>query len=87
MRGERPVIRSDGKFVRDYFYVEDGAAAYMLLAEKLAADRALGGEAFNFSNEIQITVIELVRRILGLMGPSWSRTSATRRPTRSATSI
>ena len=36
LRGERPVIRSDGKFIRDYFYVEDGAAAYMLLAERLA---------------------------------------------------
>ena len=36
VRGQRPVIRSDGKFIRDYFYVEDGAAAYMLLAEKLA---------------------------------------------------
>ena len=35
LRGERPVIRSDGQFVRDYFYVEDGAAAYMLLAEQL----------------------------------------------------
>ena len=35
VRGERPVIRSDGKFIRDYFYVEDGAAAYMLLAERL----------------------------------------------------
>ncbi len=33
LRGQRPVIRSDGQFVRDYFYVEDGAAAYMLLAE------------------------------------------------------
>ncbi len=38
LRGERPVIRSDGQFVRDYFYVEDGAAAYMLLAEKLLSD-------------------------------------------------
>ena len=37
LRGERPVIRSDGTFVRDYFYVEDGAAAYLLLAEQLAA--------------------------------------------------
>ena len=36
LRGERPVIRSDGQFIRDYFYVEDGAAAYMLLAEQLA---------------------------------------------------
>ncbi len=37
LRGERPVIRSDGSYIRDYFYVEDGAAAYMLLAEKMAA--------------------------------------------------
>ena len=35
LRGQRPVIRSDGQFVRDYFYVEDGAAAYMHLAEAL----------------------------------------------------
>ncbi len=66
-RGRRPVIRSDGKFIRDYFYVEDGAAAYMLLAEKLAADPDLAGEAFNFSNEIQLTVLDLVSRILKLM--------------------
>src|SRR5262249_50642553 len=51
LRSQRPVIRSDGNFVRDYFYVEDGAAAYMLLAERLAADPSLRGEAFNFSNE------------------------------------
>jgi len=68
LRGQRPVIRSDGKFIRDYFYVEDGAIAYMLLAEKLAADPGLKGRAFNFSNEIQITVRELVDRILGHMG-------------------
>lgn len=64
IRGERPIIRSDGKFIRDYFYVEDGAAAYMTLAEKLNDDQELIGEAFNFSNEIQITVIELVNKIL-----------------------
>ena len=59
-----PVIRSDGQFVRDYFYVEDGAAAYMLLAEQLAARPELRGQAFNFSNEIQVTVLDLVDRIL-----------------------
>ena len=64
LRGERPVIRSDGKFVRDYFYVEDGAAAYMRLAESMAADPTLHGQAFNFSNEIQVTVLEIVERIL-----------------------
>ncbi len=67
LRDERPVIRSDGSYIRDYFYVEDGAAAYMLLAEKLGANPTLKGEAFNFSNEIQVTVLELVERILGLM--------------------
>jgi len=67
LRGQRPVIRSDGTFIRDYFYVEDGAIAYMLLAEKLAADPALKGRAFNFSNEIQITVRQLVDQISGLM--------------------
>jgi CDP-glucose 4,6-dehydratase len=67
LRGQRPIVRSDGDYVRDYFYVEDGAAAYMLLAEALAADRALAGQAFNFSNEVQVTVLELVRRILRAM--------------------
>jgi len=67
IRGDRPVIRSDGTFVRDYFYVEDGAAAYMTLAEWLAINPEGRGEAFNFSNEEQITVTDLVRQILGLM--------------------
>jgi CDP-glucose 4,6-dehydratase len=68
LRGERPVIRSDGTLIRDYFYVEDGAAAYMLLAERLADDRAMAGAAYNFSNEMQLTVREIVERILAKMG-------------------
>ena len=67
LRGKRPVIRSDGKFVRDYLYVDDGAAANMLLAERLASDNTLIGQAFNFSNESQATVQEVVERILKLM--------------------
>jgi CDP-glucose 4,6-dehydratase len=67
LRGQRPVIRSDGLNERDYFYVEDGAAAYTELAEHLARDRGLAGEAFNFSNEIQVTVLDLVERILRVM--------------------
>lgn len=68
VRGDRPVIRSNGKHIRDYFYVEDGAAAYLLLAEQLAANPNLRGEAFNFSNETQVTVLELVRQLLDAMG-------------------
>ena len=67
IRGERPVIRSDGKYVRDYFYVEDGAEAYILLAERLMRDAKLHGTAFNFSNEAQITVLDLVNVILRKM--------------------
>jgi CDP-glucose 4,6-dehydratase len=67
LHGQRPVIRSDGLYIRDYFYVEDGAAAYMLLAEQLARRPELYGQAFNFSNELQVTVLELVQRILALM--------------------
>jgi len=68
VRGERPVIRSDGQFTRDYLYVEDGARAYLLLAEQLAARPALAGEVFNFSYEHRMTVLELVARILDVMG-------------------
>lgn len=72
LRGQSPVIRSDGSFVRDYFYVEDGAAAYMHLAESLAKNPDLRGEAFNFSNELQVTVLDLTHKILSLMGSDLS---------------
>lgn len=68
LRGQHPIIRSDGEYIRDYFYVEDGAAAYMLLAEQLAARPELKGQAYNFSNEIQVSVREIVERILKAMG-------------------
>jgi len=68
LRGKRPVIRSDGNYVRDYLYVEDGGAAYMLLAEHLSDNPSLRGQAFNFSNEVRISVREVVERILSLMG-------------------
>jgi CDP-glucose 4,6-dehydratase len=67
LRGQRPIIRSDGHYVRDYFYAEDGAAAYMLLAECLAQNSEIRGQAFNFSNETPVAVLDLVRRILALM--------------------
>jgi CDP-glucose 4,6-dehydratase len=64
---EPPTIRSDGTYIRDYFYVKDAALAYMYLAEKME-DSQIHGEAFNFSNELQIPVLELVQKILKLMG-------------------
>ena len=68
LRGQRPIIRSDGEFVRDYFYVEDGAAAYMLLAEQLEQNPQIAGRAYNFSNQTQAKVIDLAKKIIFLMG-------------------
>lgn len=56
------LIRSDGKFVRDYVYVEDVVNGYLLLAEKLK-DLKLGGEAFNFSDENPITVLDVLTKL------------------------
>ncbi|MDJ0702085.1 MAG: GDP-mannose 4,6-dehydratase [Leptolyngbyaceae cyanobacterium MO_188.B28] len=68
---EKPVsIRSDGSYIRDYFYVKDGVLAYLHLAEQMDRSEILG-EAFNFSNELQITVLELVQKILKLMDKSY----------------
>jgi len=67
LNGERPIIRSDGTYIRDYFYVKDGALAYKTLAEKMY-ELDIHGESFNFSNEIQVTVLELVEKLIEIMG-------------------
>lgn len=66
---EAPIIRSDGTFVRDYFYVRDAVEAYLQLAERLP-DEQFVGQAFNFGTETPMSVIDLVRHILNLMGKS-----------------
>jgi len=60
VRGERPVIRSDGTLTRDYLYVVDGVRAYLRLAEALERDPSLAGTAFNFSSESPLSVLDLV---------------------------
>jgi len=69
LRGDRPIIRSDGRYVRDYIYVSDVARAYLSVADGLA-DSALHGQAFNFSPERPVDVLELVALITTLMGCS-----------------
>jgi len=66
LRNQRPVIRSDGTLIRDYVYVLDVVDAYLTLAEKMG-DPAIHGEAFNFSSESQLSVLDLTRAILRLM--------------------
>ncbi len=65
LNGERPIIRSDGKFVRDYFYVNDAVSAYLQLAERLPSEE-FSGEAFNFGTETPMSVVEVVEMVLRL---------------------
>lgn len=67
IRGERPLIRSNGRFVRDYLFVREAADAYLLLAERLTSQPALRGEAFNFSQERPMTVLEMVHAVLAAL--------------------
>jgi CDP-glucose 4,6-dehydratase len=68
MRGERPVIRSDGTMTRDYLYVGDGVKAYMLLGELLSHSESVRGQAYNFSLDNPISVLELVALIQKVAG-------------------
>jgi dTDP-glucose 4,6-dehydratase len=67
---EPPILRSDGRFTRDFLYIEDAAEAHLDLAEQLSRDESLSGEVFNFSDESQIEVLALVERIIQLSGSS-----------------
>jgi CDP-glucose 4,6-dehydratase len=67
LRDQRPVIRSDGSFVRDYFYVRDAVDAYLLLAERMD-DPKFHGQAFNFGTETPMSVLEMVAAILKRIG-------------------
>jgi CDP-glucose 4,6-dehydratase len=68
LKGERFVIRSDGQFVRDFLYVKDAANAYLRVAEGLAVDPSLAGEAFNFGLGLRLTVLELTELVLKMLG-------------------
>ena len=67
-QGRPPVLRSNGRFTRDFLYIKDAAEVQLLLAERLASDSSLYGEAFNFSYEVELEVIDIVRRLTELAG-------------------
>lgn len=66
--GRRLTLRSDGKFTRDFLYIEDGVSVQIGLAERLIEKADIKGEAFNFSYEVEIDILELVAKIFGLVG-------------------
>lgn len=65
--GQRPQIRSNGLYTRDYIYVQDVVDAYLALAVH-CTDAGVRGEAFNFSPQTRLSVLEVARTIQRLMG-------------------
>lgn len=65
LRGDQPIIRSDGTFSRDYLYIEDAVVGYLTLAQQLHKQE-ICGQAFNFGMDRPITVLEIVNTILEL---------------------
>ena len=68
LRGERPIIRSDGTFVREYLYAEDAAAAYLAALDAMDERRIAAGDAFNVAADEPHAVLEMVRRIIAAVG-------------------
>jgi CDP-glucose 4,6-dehydratase len=61
----RPIIRSNGLFIRDYIYVKDVVNAYITLAEQMDRKDVVG-ESFNFSTDTPLNVIEVVETLLSI---------------------
>lgn len=66
LNNQRPTIRSNGLFIRDYIYVKDVVDAYLTLAEAMDDERIIG-QCFNFSTDQPFSVIQIVDLILDLM--------------------
>ena len=62
LRDEQPVLRSDGTFVRDYLHVDDIVSAYLMLGQR-TDEPEFCGQAFNFSDETPLTVMQIYNAI------------------------
>ena len=67
LEGDVPILRSNGRFTRDFLYIEDAVDAQLLLAERLAENPGLYGEAFNFSYGDRIEVRDVAQRICQML--------------------
>ena len=66
-QGQAPIIRSDGTFVRDYFFMRDAALGYMTIAENMDRPEIVG-QAFNLSTGNGMTVMKIVGAVAKAMG-------------------
>lgn len=65
LKGEDPVVRSDGTPIREFLYVDDVVEGYLRLAENISGSK---GEAFNFGTNEPVRIIDLVELIIEKCG-------------------
>ncbi len=65
LRGERPIVRSDGTLKRDYIYVKDAVRGYLMVAENIDRDE-VQGQAFNFGVDSPLKAIDMINSIIKL---------------------
>lgn len=70
IQGAQPEIRSDGSFIRDYVYVMDIVDAYIHLAVETEKGK-INGEAFNFSRDEPLSVMDLYKQICQAFNKSY----------------
>lgn len=63
LRGERPIVRSDGTLKRDYIFVKDVVRGYLMVAQHI---NQISGEAFNFGIDHPLTALEMINTIIHL---------------------
>ncbi|MEK6809720.1 MAG: SDR family NAD(P)-dependent oxidoreductase [Nanoarchaeota archaeon] len=67
VQGQELLIRSDGTPERDYLYIKDAVAGYIILAENMNKPE-VRGQAFNFSSGKPVSVLQLVNVIAKTYG-------------------
>jgi len=67
LNDENPIIRSDGKFIRDYLFIADAVSAYLTLGKNVDK-QGIKGQAFNFGTENPISAYDLVLKIIKISG-------------------
>ena len=64
IENKKPIIRSNGKFLRDYIYIDDIVDGYISIASFMLTRNFKNGLAFNFGNNKPLSVLEIVKKIL-----------------------
>ena len=57
IKKEKLILRSNGKYIRDYLYVKDVARGYLLIARNIKKTK---GEAYNFGSRETLSVFDLI---------------------------